>query len=160
MPLREPDLISHGLYVWPLLPALRAAGSSIQSLHFLREVRRTESFSDVCHSLIEEDAKRIRPDLTDHDQILARSDIMFHKVSHTVSIKRETARWAVSPSFCIHQRIYGRTMVSTIAATRAMTITADTVFFCFGLIISIYLLKSVYLRFSNDALYNTLFLKR
>ena len=62
-------------------------------------------------------------------------------------IKRETARWAVSPSFCIHQRIYGRTMVSTIAATRAMTITADTVFFCFGLIISTYLLKSLYLRF-------------
>ena len=34
-------------------------------------------------------------------------------------------------------------MVSTIAATRAMTITADTVFFCFGLIISTYLPGSV-----------------
>ena len=43
-------------------------------------------------------------------------------------------------SLCLHQRIYGRTMVSTIAATRAMTMTADTVFFCFGLIITINLL--------------------
>ena len=64
--------------------ALRAAGSSIQPLHFLREVRRAESFSDVCHSLIEEDTKRIRSDLTDHDQILARSDIMFH-IFHPLS---------------------------------------------------------------------------
>lgn len=45
-------------------------------------------------------------------------------------------------SLCLHQRIYGRTMVSTIAATRAMTMTADMVFFCFGLIITINLLQS------------------
>mgnify|MGYP004509184867 FL=1 len=38
MPLREPDLISHGLYVWPLLPALRASWTVFLTLQCLGSV--------------------------------------------------------------------------------------------------------------------------